>query len=64
MTLRPPPRSVSQRARLDPALLALKKELEENLTKVICRTERNWYVLDRRKGVDDGTNDSWCVAEA
>jgi hypothetical protein len=38
---------------LDHELLALKHALEDDLRKVICRTERNWYVLDRRKGVDD-----------
>ena len=43
---------------LDPELLEVKKALEENLTKVICRTERNWYVLDRRKGIDDTSGDS------
>ena len=39
---------------LDHQLLKLKRALESDLTKVICRTERNWYVLDRKKGVDDG----------
>lgn len=43
--------------RLDPELLKLKRMIEEDLTKVICRTERNWYVLDHRKGVDDSTGD-------
>lgn len=38
---------------LDGDLLALKHRLEDDLRKVICRTERNWYVLDRRKGIDD-----------
>lgn len=38
---------------LDHDLLALKHTLEDDLRKVICRTERNWYVLDRRKGIDD-----------
>lgn len=38
---------------LDHDLLKLKWVLEADLTKVICRTERNRYVLDRRKGVDD-----------
>jgi hypothetical protein len=38
---------------LDPQLVSLKRQLETDLTKVICRTERNWYVLDRRKGIDD-----------
>ena len=37
----------------DEELQGLKTSLEEDLTKVICRTERNWYVLDQRKGVDD-----------
>lgn len=40
---------------LDHDLLALKHTLENDLRKVICRTERNWYVLDRRKGVDDSS---------
>ena len=44
--------------KLDHELLKLKRALEADLTKVICRTERNWYVLDRKKGVDDGTIDS------
>jgi uncharacterized membrane protein YkvA (DUF1232 family) len=39
---------------LDHQLLELKRALEADLTKVICRTERNRYVLDRKKGVDDG----------
>jgi hypothetical protein len=43
---------------LDHELLKLKRALEDDLTKVICRTERNWYVLDRKKGVDDGVIDS------
>lgn len=38
---------------VDPELLRLKQRIESGLTQVICRTERNWYVLDRRKGVDD-----------
>ena len=32
--------------------------LEGDLTQVICRTERNWYVLDRRKGIDDTIGNS------
>lgn len=44
--------------RLDPTLLAFKRQLEEDLTKVICRTERNWYVLDRRKGIEDAVGNS------
>ena len=43
---------------LDLELLRFKHRLEADLTQVICRTERNWYVLDRRKGVDDTTEDS------
>ncbi len=43
---------------LDHDLISLKRALEADLTKVICRTERNWYVLDRKKGVDDGAVDS------
>ena len=42
----------------DPELLSLKRALEDDLRKVICRTERNWYVLDRRKGVDDTSEGS------
>jgi hypothetical protein len=38
---------------LDHDLLALKHRLEDDLRRVICRTERNWYVMDRRKGIDD-----------
>lgn len=38
---------------LDSELLQLKRALEADLTKVICRTERNWYVLDKQKGIDD-----------
>ena len=38
---------------LDTRLFELKRELEADLTKVICRTERNWYLLDRRKGIDE-----------
>ena len=44
--------------KLDNELLKLKRALEADLTRVICRTERNWYVLDRKKGVDDGAIDS------
>jgi hypothetical protein len=40
---------------LDVDLLKLKRVLETDLTRVMCRTERNWYVLDRRKGIDDET---------
>lgn len=36
----------------DSDLLKFKRDLERDLTKVICRTERNWYVLDRCKGVE------------
>jgi hypothetical protein len=39
--------------RLDLGVVALKRAIEADLTKVICRTERNWYVLDHQKGVDD-----------
>ena len=38
---------------LDSELLELKRALEEDLTTVICRTERNRYVLDSRRGVDE-----------
>ena len=37
----------------NPDLLRLKREIEADLRKVICRTERNWYVLDQRKGVEE-----------
>src|SRR5690606_10045677 len=46
-------REPSVAAALDHGLLELKHRLEDDLRKVICRTERNWYVMDRRKGVDD-----------
>ena len=39
--------------RSDPGLLQLKRDLEDDLRKVICRTERNWYVLDRHKGIHE-----------
>lgn len=39
--------------RSDPGLLKLKRDLEDELRKVICRTERNWYVLDRHKGIQE-----------
>ena len=42
----------------DQELLGLKRALEGDLTQVICRTERNWYVLDRRKGIADTTGNS------
>jgi hypothetical protein len=45
-------------AGLDPTILDLKRDLEDDLRKVICRTERNWYVLDRRKGVETIEEDS------
>jgi uncharacterized membrane protein YkvA (DUF1232 family) len=48
---------------LDHELLKLKRALEDDLTKVICRTERNWYVLDRKKGVDDRAIDSGVLPE-
>lgn len=48
---------------LDRALLELKGEIEDDLTKVVCRTERNWYVLDRRKGIDDDNEDSGSLPE-
>lgn len=34
-------------------LLELKAAIESDLKKFICRTERNWYYLDVRKGIDD-----------
>lgn len=43
---------------VDPALLELKQALERNLKKVICRTERNRYMLDPSKGIDDASGDS------
>jgi hypothetical protein len=46
-------RAANIAATLDRDLLVLKHRLEDDLRKVICRTERNWYVMDRRKGVDD-----------
>jgi hypothetical protein len=46
-------KAADHRERLDPDIVRLKRSLEEDLTRVICRTERNWYVLDHRKGIDD-----------
>jgi hypothetical protein len=36
-----------------PALINLKVQLEVRLKQVMCRTERNRYVLDEHKGVED-----------
>jgi hypothetical protein len=47
---------LAERLNLD--VLKLKRELEEDLTRVICRTERNRYVIDGQKGVDDTADDS------
>lgn len=35
----------------DVELLSLKRKIESDLRQVICRTERNWYFLDSRRGV-------------
>jgi hypothetical protein len=51
-------RTSDHTAGLDSELLMLKHALEEDLTKVICRTERNWYVLDHRKGVEEAIGDT------
>lgn len=40
-------------ATLDPVLIKLKNEIEEDLTKVICRTERVRYLAEGRQDVDD-----------
>ena len=48
--------------KLDNELLKLKRAMEADLTRVICRTERNWYVLDQKKGVDDEAIDKWSNA--
>ena len=37
----------------DQALLSLKAQIENDLKSVMCRTERNWYLEDYRKGVDE-----------
>lgn len=37
----------------DTQLLDLKREIETELRRVVCRTERNWYVLDQRSGVTE-----------
>jgi uncharacterized membrane protein YkvA (DUF1232 family) len=36
-----------------PALINLKSRLEARLKEVMCRTERNRYVLDEHKGIED-----------
>lgn len=54
-------KSAAPGARLDQSLLSLKRELEQDLTKVICRTERNRYVLDRRHGIDDSSIESGAI---
>ncbi|TFG62725.1 MAG: hypothetical protein E4H28_07310, partial [Gemmatimonadales bacterium] len=37
----------------DPELLALRSRIENRLRKVICRTERNAYILDPTKGIQE-----------
>lgn len=37
----------------DPELRALKERLEVQLKQVMCRTERNWYVEETGKGVEE-----------
>ena len=37
----------------DPELLAIRERLEERLRRVISRTERNWYIEERGKGVEE-----------
>jgi hypothetical protein len=32
-------------------LVSLKRDIEKDLRKVVCRTERNWYFLDAKKGI-------------
>lgn len=42
----------------DARLLELKREIEKDLLKVVCRTERNLYLLDQKKGVDEPNRDA------
>ncbi len=37
----------------DQTLLNLKAQIETHLKKVMCRTERNWYLEGHKKGVDE-----------
>ncbi|MGO9288760.1 MAG: hypothetical protein ACLP66_06085 [Polyangia bacterium] len=37
----------------DPRLLQLKTRLEKRLRKVMSRTERNWYIEERGKGIEE-----------
>jgi hypothetical protein len=37
----------------DAQLRALKRSIEADLKRVMCRTERNWYVQDLRKGIEE-----------
>lgn len=37
----------------DPELLALRSRIEKRLRKVICRTERNAYIQDQAKGIQE-----------
>ncbi len=46
-------RTASRADAMDFDLLELKRSVEDRLRRVVCRTERNWYVLDRRKGIED-----------
>lgn len=39
----------------DPELFELRGRIEERLKKVMCRTERNWYLEDAAKGVAEVT---------
>lgn len=37
----------------DENLITLKSDIETDLKKVMCRTERNWYLEGRKKGVEE-----------
>ena len=49
----------------DPDLLALKSRIETRLRKVICRTERNAYIQDQSKGIQEvrPTGDAFAVPQ-
>jgi len=49
----------------DPDLLALKSRIETRLRKVICRTERNAYIQDQSKGIQEvrPTGDTFAVPQ-
>lgn len=49
----------------DPDLLALRSRIETRLRKVICRTERNAYIQDQAKGIQEvrPTGDAFAVPQ-